>query len=100
MMTVIALAAAGLIVGDAPDMRVSTQGLDLARPGHAEQLAERIRAESRVWCARHAAVLTPDHLGDASLCETEMRRRARTALPRQAWRPFARAGGLRALNRP
>jgi UrcA family protein len=99
LMTELMLAAA-LVAGGAPDMRVEAQGLNMARPGEALILAERIRVASRDWCALHRAVLTPDSIGDPSVCEREMRRRASHALPWPHRVQFVRAGGQTALNRP
>ena len=98
LMIAAALAAA-LAAGQAPDMYVNAEGLNMARPGEAMILAGRIRTASRDWCAVHRAVLTPDSLGDASVCEREMRRRAYVALPRPQRMHFVRAGGQTALNR-
>lgn len=98
LMIAAALAAA-LAAGQAPDMHVDAEGLNMARPGEAMILAGRIRAASHDWCAVHRAVLTPDSLGDASVCEREMRRRAYIALPRPQRVHFVRAGGQTALNR-
>ena len=95
------LMLAGLLAtGEAPDMRVESRGLDLARPGEALVLAERIRTASRDWCAAYRVVLTPDQVGDPRVCEAEMRRRASHALPMAQRILFIRAGGQRALNRP
>ncbi|WP_292078221.1 MULTISPECIES: UrcA family protein [Brevundimonas] len=82
LMIAAALAAA-LAAGEAPDMHVDAEGLNMARPGEAMILAGRIRAASRDWCAVHRAVLTPDSLGDASAQRMH----------------FVRAGGQTALNR-
>nr|WP_316628878.1 UrcA family protein [uncultured Brevundimonas sp.] len=101
MSLMVAAALAGaLLAGDAPDMHVDAHGLNTARPGEAMILAGRIRAASRDWCAVHRAVLTPDSIGDARVCEREMRRRAYVALPRVQRVHFVRAGGQTALNRP
>lgn len=92
---------AGLLAsGGAPDMRLTLEGLDLARPEGAQAAARRIRAASRDWCAVHRRVLTPDALGAPQVCEREMRRRAYREIPPVERRLFVRAGGRRALNQP
>lgn len=84
---------------DGLTLRVSTAGLDLARPGDAAVLAERIVDESRRFCEANRHVVTPDHVGDPRVCQRAMADAAISALPRDDWRRFARAGGNRAVNR-
>lgn len=92
---------AGLLAsGGAPDMRVTLEGLDLARPEGAQAAAGRIRSASRDWCAAHRGFLTPDALGAPQVCEQEMRRRAYRQIPPVERRLFVRAGGHRALTQP
>lgn len=91
--------AGALLAGEAPDMHVDAQGLQMARPGDALMLAGRIRGASRDWCAAHRAFLTPNSVGDPLVCEREMRRRAYNALPWSSRLNFVRAGGRTALNR-
>ncbi|VXB88326.1 conserved hypothetical protein [Brevundimonas sp. G8] len=93
------MVAGALLAGEAPDMHVDAQGLQMARPGDALMLAGRIRVASRDWCAAHRAFLTPNSVGDPLVCEREMRRRAYNALPRSSRLDFVRAGGQTALNR-
>ena len=91
--------AGALLTGEAPDMHVDAQGLQMTRPGDALILAGRIRVASRDWCAAHRAFLTPNSVGDPRVCEREMRRRAYNTLPRSNRLDFVRAGGQTALNR-
>jgi UrcA family protein len=96
-MDIAALVLTGaLALAPAPDLSVSTHGLDPARASDAARLAERFRDASRAWCGQHHRSVTP-HARAA--CEPEMRRRLAAALPPDDRRGFVRAGGMRVLNR-
>lgn len=99
LMTTLTLAGL-MMTSEAPDMRVNLGGLDPARPAHAAEMADRIRAASRDFCEIHRATVTPDHVDTPLVCEREMRRRVVRALPWEDQLRFVRAGGARALNRP
>lgn len=96
-MDIAALVLTGaLALAPAPDLSVSTRGLNPARPADAARLADRFRDASRAWCDVHHRRVTP-HARAA--CEPEMRRRLVGALPPDDRRDFVQVGGMRALNR-
>lgn len=89
------LAVAALTGTPAPEMRVTIGDLDFDRPEHISLFVQRTRAASRDYCARHIAFVTPDRMGDPSVCESGMAYLAARALPDQAWERLRASGQLR-----
>jgi len=83
-----------------PPLRVEVAGLDLNRPSDARILAARIEDASLRYCDVHIRTLTPDRVGDPTLCRRAVADLLVGRLDRAQWRAFASSGGLRALRRP
>lgn len=64
-----------------PELRVAIHDLDFTRPADLDAFASRVRSASRAFCNRHLELVTPERLGDSSVCRAEMRRLAYRALP-------------------
>ncbi len=82
----------------APQMRVVIRDIDFDRPDHIDRFVVRVRQASEDFCARHIAVVTPDHIGDPELCVDGMSLAAARALPRADWDRLVRSGRLRDLR--
>lgn len=94
-----ALSTAPAVARDPPPMYLNAVPLDFADPAHVEVFVARTVEESRAYCARHHAAVTPGAADSPAACERIMGDRAARALPWAARRAFVRAGGLQALHR-
>lgn len=92
------VAAAPQSTAPAPEMRIAIGDLDFARAADQDVFIRRVQAASRDYCRQHIEVVTPDRLGDVSVCRAEMRRLAYRALPASRMQQFAQAGRLRAIR--
>ena len=81
-----------------PELRVAIGDLDFARPADQDEFLRRVRAASRAFCDRHLEIVTPDRLGDPTICRVEMRRMAYRALPDRHRQDMARAGRHRVIR--
>jgi UrcA family protein len=82
----------------APEMRVAIGDLDFTRASGQDEFVRRVDAASRDYCRDHIEIVTPDRLGDVSVCRAEMRRLAYRALPAPRMHQLAQAGRLRAIR--
>lgn len=104
MSTALLFAAALLATQDAPsarpapEMRVEIGDLDFQRDDDLRTFADRVRTASRAFCDRHLDLVTPDRLGDSSVCRSEMRRLAYRALPEERRRQVAVARASRVVR--
>lgn len=81
-----------------PELRVAIGDLDFTRPADQDAFMQRVRAASRAFCDRHLDLVTPERLGDPTICRAEMRRLAYRALPERQRREIASTGRFRAIR--
>ena len=81
-----------------PELRVAIGDLDFTRPADQDEFVRRVRDASRAFCDRHLEIVTPDRLGDPTICRVEMRRLAYRALPERQRREMASAGRYRVIR--
>lgn len=103
ILTALLMAAAAPLPADAPkpvapQMRIVIRDLDFTRAEHIDRFVVRVRQASQDFCARHADVVTPDRLGDRTLCVDGMSLAAARALPAADWDRLVRSGRLRELR--